>query len=273
MKKVFRQIDLWNDHKPSQALDPFIFDYFHEEDDCSFDYDEIIVAPNLIGNYRIDIDGVIADEISPEFKGGVIFLKNGEPKRLYLCHVNSVVTSQIGHKFNADYILDALESNELIGETGKTLGQLLKDAGVKRRVDYSVTSGYVASKYVEKTEAAFESADNMEVLKALTFLNAEADWETINFYPEILSSLKVVGDDFEIEIEHKGLIAGVKKNQGKLQPQLQGRKAYAIALQTADEKQYKEMVEFTKGFVERVKNQQREEIRESIYLDEALLDK
>ena len=273
MKQIIRQIDLWFDHKPSQAIHPFIAGYYHPEGG-TFDYDEVVIAPNLVGNCQISVAGETIDNgISPEFNGGVIFLKNGQPKRLYLCHVNDRVTNSIGQKFSTKYIDDVLNSDADVDDSGKSLRQLLDDAGVKRRTDESIHSKYVSKqKYVDKTDPAFESADQLLILQDVTFLNSVEDWESISFYPDIESRLSIEGTDFDIEIKHKGLIAGVKKNQKYLPQQLQGRKAYAIALQTNDKQQYEAMIEYTKSFVSKVNAKEKIEPNGIVDLKDGVLE-
>lgn len=271
--KIINQIDLWNDHKPSQTIDPFIIDYFDPKVG-TFTYDEVIIAPDLYGNYLMSIKGKpLKISYSPEFNGGIIFLKDGKPIRLFLYHVNKSVTETNGGRKYGTLQISTTLNSKVVG-TNKTLSELLHDADVKVSVDDTIRSRYCSrvEGYSEKTDPAFESADNMTVLTGPTFLNDVKDWEIINYYPDVTSTLEVISSDFTIHIEQKGLIAGIKKNQSNLRPELQGRKAYAIMLQTADQKEYKKMVDFTKEFVKQVKEQTPEELTSVIPLDNALLE-
>ena len=130
-----KSIDLWFDHKSSQSLDPFIFD----EKTQSFDFDKVILCPNLVGHCKIvnpRANGLEHNSsICPDFNGGIIFLKNGVPIRLYLCQNNQIVEDFYGHKFGVDDILNAIHSNETIGTTGKTMLQLLEEQNVTVVVD------------------------------------------------------------------------------------------------------------------------------------------
>lgn len=248
-------IDLWNDHKPSQTIDPFLVQFLQ---DGTFEFDKVILAPNLVGHYSVMLNNEIPqskieDRVCPNFNGGIIFMRKGKPIRLYLCQENDVVTKEIGHKYGMEEIYAVLNSNEPIGETGKSLSQLLKEKGIDVFEDENVQSKFVsANGYVSKNDAVLESADCMSILKSSTFLDNVNNWETAEFYPNMTLKLGVVADDFEIDIEHQGYILGVKQNISGLREEQQGKKLYGIALQTGDRREFLKMVDYTKNFTRSV---------------------
>ncbi len=269
-----KTIDLWNDHKPSQSVDPFVEDYLNEETH-SLAYDKVILCPNLVGNYQMinSITGKLDASISPRFNGGIIFLKNGKPKRLYLCQTNAIVSHEIGHDYGVQDIVAALQSPAKIKKTGKTLSELLQQNGVEVVVDHSVKSKFTSSKlYVPKNDPVLESADSMGILTLPTFLDDTAHWEAVSFNPDLVLNLGVIAEDFEINIEHKGFVLGIKTNAAGLRDSQNGRKIYGIALQTGNAQEYKKMVKHCESFCKEVGNTPTKETL-SLNLDVSLLDR
>ena len=136
-----KTIDLWNDHKPSQSIDPFLIDYF-DEDSQTFAYDEVILCPNLIGHYKVSCPGVgsLNEADCPHFNGGIVFLKDGKPIRLYLCQTMDSVEDALGHKYGVEDIFTTLDSDQIIGKTGKTLRELIIQNDIKVHFDYTAHS-------------------------------------------------------------------------------------------------------------------------------------
>ena len=249
---IVDKIDLWNDHKPSQTPDPFL------ADGEVFAYDKVVLAPNLIGNYEVVLDknkpqSKIDAKFCPEFNGGIIFLKQGKPIRLYLCQVNDVVTKEIGHAYGMKEIFSAIISDEKVGKTGKSLFELLEKNGVEVFVDASIKSKFKSPNgYVSKNDAVLESADCMEILKSPTFLDDVNNWETAMFYPNMILRVGVIAKEFEIDIEHQGYVVGVKQNVDGLRAEQNGKKLYGIALQTGDKREHLKMVDYVKNFTRSV---------------------
>ena len=269
---VINSIDLWNDHKKSQSQDPFVIDYFNEETE-EFAYDKVLICPNLIGRYKTiylhnNKEYELDSKFCTEFNGGLIFLKDGKPIRLYLCQVNDIVRKQLGHNYGVQDIMAELKSDKTVGKTGKTLLQLLSQNSIQVVVDEGVYSKYEKKGTIIRNDAVLESADCMGVLKSSTFLQNTDDWEAIRFNPDIKNEVGVISKDFQINIEHQGYIIGVKRNIGGLRPEVNGRKLYAIILQTGNAEEYKKMMDYIKNFLDKVHNNI--EVDDNIY--NALLD-
>ena len=273
---LVKSIDLWNDHKPSQSVDPFIIDYLDEKK-LTLAYDKVIICPNLIGNYQVFSPqiGELDASICPCFNGGIIFLKKGKPIRLYLCQTNDIVEKHIGHKYGVDDIFEALQSEKQIANTGLTLFQLLEKNNVEIVVDGKITSKYTSHKgYASKNDVVLESADSMEILTGPTFLDSVENWEALTFNPHLKFNVGVIAPDFQIEIEHKGYLVGVKKNIQGLVDDVKGKKLYGIALQTGKPAEYTKMINFSKEFSDKVGekvSQDTLDLGENI--DKALLDR
>ncbi len=250
-KMKIESIDLWNDHKPSQGVDPFFVDYFDGE---GFEYDEVVLAPKLIGHYEVSLDknnpqSKLDASVCPNFNGGIIFLKHGKPIRLYLCQENEVVSKELGHVYGMKEIFAALESDEKVYKTGKSLFELLEENGIEVKVNANIKSRYVCEKgYASKNDAVLESAQNMDVLTSLTFLHNVNNWETANFYPNMTLDVGLIADNFEIDIHHEGYILGVKQNIEGLRAGQDGKKLYGIALQTKDTREFLKMTDHAKKF-------------------------
>ncbi len=273
---LIKSIDLWNDHKPSQSVDPFIVDYLTEKD-LTLAYDKVVICPNLIGNYQvINLQtGELDASICPCFNGGIIFFKQGKPIRLYLCQTNKIVEEHIGHKYGVEDVFATLESKNEIGNTGLTLLQLLKKNNVEIVVDDKITSKYTSPKgYAVKNDVVLESADSMDILTGPTFLDSVENWEAISFNPDLIFNVGVIAQDFQIEIEHIGYLVGVKKNIQGLVDDVKGKKLYGIALQTGKPAEYLKMVDFSEDFSHKVGekvSQDTQKLGDDI--DKALLDR
>ncbi len=268
-----KNIDLWNDHKPSQSIDPFIIDYFNKSTE-TFDYDKVILAPNLCGNYQVKNHGVeINFSECPNFDGGIIFLKNNKPIRLYLCQTNEIVTKELGYNYGMRDIIKVIRSKNKIGNTNKPLSQLLKQNNIKIEVDNTIQSKYVSKNgYASKNHPVLESADHLYILKGPTFLDNINNWECANFYPDIEINLGVIGKNFEIDIEHQGYIIGIKQNIEGLRENQKGKKCYGIALQKSENPViHSQMTEYAESFTKHVGLIPSKETRE-INLAESLLD-
>lgn len=270
-----KSIDLWNDHKPSQSIDPFIVDYFDEKN-LSLSYDKVIICPNLIGNYQVinpEI-GELDSSICPAFNGGIIFMKAGKPIRLYFCQSNEIVEQAIGHIYGKEDIFATLESDQKIAHTGLTLLQLLKKNKVEIVVDKNIRSKFTSPNgYVAKNDVVLESADCMGILTGPTFLNSVENWEAITYNQDLVFNVGVIADEFEIEIKHKGYLVGVKQNIGGLVDDVKGKKLYGIALQIGNEAEYKKMVEYAEQFSAKVGNRVTQEtMKIGKDIDKALLD-
>lgn len=273
MSKKITSIDLWNDHKPTQSIDPFIIDYF-DESSLTFSYDKVILCPNLKGCYQVinprfsELDS----SICPEFNGGLIFFKNNVPIRLYLCQVNDIVEREIGHKYGIEDILKVINSKNKIGNTNFTLKELLKRNNIEIKIDETISSKFTAPNgTIAKNDPVLESADCMAILTSPTFLDDTKNWEAMSFNPHLIFNVGVIASDFEIFIEHKGYIVGIKRNISGLREGQKGKKLYGIALQTAKKEEYKKMVAFVKEFEQKVGNNPELETRE-IDLNKSLLD-
>ncbi len=268
-----KNIDLWFDHKPSQSIDPFIVDYFDKKTE-TFKYDKIIFAPNLCGHTQIIFhEKEIDPSLSPNFDGGIIFLENNKPIRLYLCQTNEIVTKELGYKYGMRDIVAVVRSKNKITGTNKSLYQLLKQNQIKIEVDNCIKSKFVSKNgYKPKNHPVLESADHLYILKGPTFLDNLNNWECANFYPDIEMNLCVLGQDFEINVEHKGFIQGIKQNISGLRESQKGKKLYGIALQkTENPVIHSQMTEYAQNFTNHLAVRPSNETRK-IDLAKSLLD-